>query len=306
MIAADQKHPAVLIVNPSAGRLSHASRDSVARALDRHFELEAVVTTGRNTGIGLAADAAADGVPLVIAFGGDGHVNEVVNGLVGTNTSVAIIPGGTMNVFARSLGIPRDPHAAVTHLGRLSKSDERSVHLGVMDDRYFTFAAGCGFDAEAARLVENDLSNKRRFGELFFYWSALRILAGAYRHRSPSMSLEGDFGQIEVAMTIACNAGPYAYFLGRAVRLTPEVDLGEGLDLFALRKMKIEALPFYTWRATLGGSMARHKDAVYKHDLEEFTLRSDSPFPRHVDGETLEPSATASFKLAREILRVRA
>jgi diacylglycerol kinase family enzyme len=211
-----------------------------------------------------------------------------------------------MNVFARSLGIPRDPFEAVEHLGRLSTKDERTVHLGLMDSRYFTFAAGCGFDAEAARLVESDLTNKRRFGELFFYWSALRVLSGAYRHRKPGMILEGEFGEIEVAMTIACNAGPYAYLLGHSVNIAPEVDLDTGLDVFALRSMKIEALPFYTWRATLGGSMARHKDAFYRHDIDEFALRSNKPFPRHVDGETLDPSTTAHFKLARDVLRVRA
>src|SRR5918992_4906972 len=98
----DDATSAVLIVNPNAGRLSEHVREDVVAALRSRFRLDAFSTTARDTGIGLAADAAAAGVDLVVAFGGDGHVNEVANGVAGTDTTLAIIPGGTMNVFARA------------------------------------------------------------------------------------------------------------------------------------------------------------------------------------------------------------
>ncbi|MGH2820912.1 MAG: diacylglycerol/lipid kinase family protein, partial [Actinomycetota bacterium] len=256
-----KKPPAVLITNPNAGRLPVHVRREVVDALRDRFNLEAFSTTAPNTGTGFAAEAAEEGAELVIAFGGDGHVNEVANGVAGTGTALGIIPGGTMNVFSRALGVPQDPFEAIAQLA--SSNHTRRVPLGRMNERYFTFSAGCGFDAEAAERVEAYLSSKRLFGEVFFYWSAFRVLAGTYRHRAPSMKLRGDFGETEVAMAIACNAGPYAYFAGRAVNIAPDVNLDGGIDVFALRSMKIEALPFYVWRVAISGNLVHHPDVVY-------------------------------------------
>ncbi|HEU4480457.1 MAG TPA: diacylglycerol kinase family protein [Actinomycetota bacterium] len=306
MIAAGTRPPAVLVVNPFAGRLSHASREEVVTALAERFRLEVFTTTGRDTGIDLAHEAATNGVGLVIAFGGDGHVNEVVNGLAGTATALGIIPGGTMNVFARALGIPRDPMEAIEHLAAVAGAAPRRVHLGRVDGRYFTFSAGCGFDAEAAELVERDIPNKRRFGEVFFYWSAFRVLAGTHRHRNPTMTLKGAFGEVRVSMAIACNTGPYAYLAGRSVRIAPEVRLEGGLDVFALKRMRIEALPGYAWGSVVRGDVTKHRDAFYVRDLDSFSVSADEPFHRHVDGEPLEPASSCVFELAENILKVKA
>lgn len=306
MVSAQRRPPAVVIYNPSAGRLSDDARREVLRALDRTFRTEVSVTEGRDSAIGLAREAAAHGVGLVIAFGGDGHVNEVVNGLAGTASTLGVIPGGTMNVFARALGIPTDPLKAVRHLESLGDGPARLVHLGKMDERYFTFSAGCGFDAEAAALVESHLNNKRRFGQFYFYWSALRVLAGSYRHRNPSMLMSGPFGEVPVSMAVVCNTGPYAYFMNRPVKLTPEVHLEKGLDVFALRRMRIEALPFYTFRTLVDGDVSKHRDAFYANDVEALTISADEPFARHVDGEPLEPAREVRLSLVRDILKVRA
>lgn len=304
MIAAGSLRPAVVVVNPNAGRLSHTSREEVLERLAGSFRLEVLTSRGRGEAIELASQAADNGVGLVIAFGGDGHVNEVANGLAGSASSLGIVPGGTMNVFARALGIPRDPVEAVERLVEMRAGSPRHVPLGRMDDRYFTFSGGCGFDAETAGLVEADLSNKRRFGEMFFFWSAFRVLAGSHRHRNPKMTVEVGGRKIPIAMAIACNTGPYAYFLGRPVRVTPEVTLEAGLDLFALRRMRLEALPTYAWNCVVGGDISRRKDSCYMHDLETFTVSSDEPFPRHVDGETLEPADRCTFSIERDALRV--
>jgi diacylglycerol kinase family enzyme len=304
MIAARHRRPATLIVNPNAGRLSPPLHEAVIDALRERFDLEAFSTTGRDTGIGLAADAAERGVPLIIAFGGDGHVNEVANGVAGTGSALGLIPGGTMNVFARALDLPLDPMRAVDRLEVTAAGEPRTVPLGRMDDRFFTFSAGCGFDAEAAERVERYVPVKRHMGELFFYWSAFRVLAGSYRHRNPAMELRGDFGNIPVAMAIACNAGPYAYLVGRPVNLAPNVRLEGGLDVFALRKMRVEALPFYFWGSMVTGGVSRHPDAFYASDLEAFEVVAEKPFARHVDGEPLPASRSARFTLVRDALRV--
>lgn len=295
---------AVLIVNPNAGRLSERQREEVITALGTRFRLEVISTTARNTGIRIAADAAAAGERLVIAFGGDGHVNEVANGVAETDSTLGIVPGGTMNVFARALGVPADPFAAIDFIVERASDEPKLVPLGQMDDRYFTFSAGCGFDAEAAERVERYVPSKRRFGEAFFYWSAFRVLAGSYRRRSPAMTLTGSFGEVPVAMAIACNAGPYAYLGGIAVNLAPDVDLHRGLDVFALKQMRVEALPFYAWRVLVSRDIVHHSDVFYASDLEKFELTADEPFYRHVDGEPLGPAVTARFALVEEALRV--
>ncbi|MFP5299060.1 MAG: diacylglycerol/lipid kinase family protein, partial [Actinomycetota bacterium] len=262
MVARKQKRSAVLIVNPGAGRASQARRSEVIAAARERLDIDVFETDGPTSGIEITKRAIKDGAELVIAFGGDGIVNEVANGASGSAAAVGILPGGTMNVLARDLGIPADAISAVAHLDRALEAEPRTIPLGRLDDRLFTFSAGCGFDAEAAEVVEAHARSKRLLGELFFYLSALRVLAGSYRHRGPSMTLTGEFGTVEVSMAITCNAGPYAYLLDKPVRLTPEVDLDGGLDLFALKRMRLEALPFYAFKAVLGG-LNDHPDAFY-------------------------------------------
>ena len=305
-MAVSSKPSAVLIVNPNAGRLSQGARDEVVDALRRRFRIEAFATSSRGTGIPIAQEAADSGASLVIAFGGDGHINEVANGLAGTHSSLGIVPGGTMNVFARALGIPMDPMRAIEHLLDIVDDPPVQVPLGMMDERYFTFSAGCGFDAEAAARVERYVPSKRRFGEVFFFWSAFRVLAGSYRHRAPSMVIKGAFGTVPVSMAIASNAGPYAYLANRPIKIAPLVELKRGLDVFALKSMRIEALPAYAWRIAVTGDMIEHPDVHYEHDQAEFEVESEQPFSRHVDGEPLAPATSAHFRIHHDALRVKA
>ena len=211
-----------------------------------------------------------------------------------------------MDVFARALSIPLDPYAAINRLWERRAEAPRSVPLGLMDDRYFTFSAGCGFDAEAAERVERYVPAKRRFGQAFFYWSAFRVLAGTYRHRKPTMTMKGDFGEVDVSMAIASNAGPYAYIGNRAVHIAPRVTLEGGIDVFGLRTMRIEALPVYAWRCLVSGDLVHHRDSFYESDLEWFEVRSERAFSRHVDGEPLPPARSARFSVVRDALKVLA
>ncbi|MFN2488973.1 MAG: diacylglycerol kinase family protein [Actinomycetota bacterium] len=303
---AERRPSAVLIVNHNAGRLPEAVRRDVVEAMRAHFSVEAISTTVRDAGIGLARDAAQAGADLIVAFGGDGIVNEVANGVARTDSSLGIIPGGTMNVFSRALGIPQDPFAAVQHMATALKRPARRVPLGQIDDRFFTFSAGCGFDAEAAERVERYLRSKRRFGQLFFYWSAFRVLARSFDLRNPIMVVKGTFGEVPVAMAITCNAGPYAYLAGRPVALAPDVHLERGVDIFALRRMRLEALPVYIWRVAVSGDLVHHPDVFYASDLDGFEIIATEPFHRHVDGEPLQPTSHARLSIVNDALNVRA
>lgn len=304
MIARRSKPTAVLIINPASGKMSAGDRDKVAALLARHFKLEVISTTARDAAIGLARTAAESKPTVVIAFGGDGHVNEVVNGLAGSDVPLGVIPGGTMNVFARALGIPTKAPDAVVYLAAASKGEPTAVPLGKMDDRLFTFSAGCGFDAETAERVEGHLTSKRRLGEPFFYWSAFRVLLGAHRHRDPKMILEGPWGRVPVAMAVAANCGPYAYLVGRAVELTPKVRLDAGLDVFAMRSMRLEQLPWYAFITTIEGNLTKHPEAFYRSDLKTFRVTAAKPFARHTDGEPLAKTTESVFSVVDKAIRV--
>jgi diacylglycerol kinase family enzyme len=167
-------------------------------------------------------------------------------------------------------------------------------------------SAGCGFDALAAEHVEKHLNRKRRFGELFFYWSAFRVLAHSFGMRSPRMRIRGEFGEVPVAMAIATNARPYAYLAGRPVDLTPNVTLDGGVDIFAMKTMRLEALPLYIWRVAVSRDLIHHRDAFYQSDLASFEVVGHKPFNRHVDGEPLPPADRVSFSVVRDALRVLA
>lgn len=293
-----------MIVNPNAGRLSDDVRKDVVSELRARFDVDAYSTTARDSGIGLAKELAAGGADVVVAFGGDGHVNEVANGLAATHATLGIIPGGTMNVFARALGVPLNPSEAIDHLERVLDRPARRVPLGKMNERYFTFSAGCGFDAEAAERVERYVPAKRRFGEVFFYWSAFRVLAGSFRRREPTLVLEGPFGTVRLAMAITSNAGPYAYFVGRPVNIAPEVQLEGGIDVFGLKTMRLEALPLYAWRVAISGDIVDHPDVFYRSDLQSFEISADEPFSRHVDGEPLHRARRVRFSVEHDVLKV--
>src|SRR5437588_263990 len=140
-----------LIMNPEARGVTPSLQHLMATALEARFKLGVTETHARDAGVEVARRAAGSGAELLIAFGGDGLVNEVVNGMAGSDATLAIFPGGTMNVFARNLGIPTNPTEAADHILRIAgETEPRRMSLSLANDRYFTFACGCGFDAEAA------------------------------------------------------------------------------------------------------------------------------------------------------------
>jgi diacylglycerol kinase family enzyme len=120
------------------------------------------------------------------------------------------------------------------------------------------------------------------------------------------MTVRGGFGEVSVAMAIACNAGPYAYLAGRAVRLAPQVSLHGGIDAFAMRRMRLEALPVYLWRVAVSGDLVHHRDAFYASGLSDFEVSASRPFLRHVDGEPLAPARRARISVIPGALRVQA
>src|SRR5437667_5786018 len=171
----------LIIVNPYATTVSDRLKNLVVYALRGSYEVDAIDTEARDHATELCREAAREGYDVVVAFGGDGTVNEAANGLAGTGTPLTCLPGGRANVYCRMLGIPTDVVDATEHLLRMADAFEpRLVDLGRLNDRYFAFSAGVGLDANVVEKVDAKPRLKARLGEWFYTWTALRTFHRRY------------------------------------------------------------------------------------------------------------------------------
>lgn len=294
---------AQLIMNPEARRVTPAMQRVVESALRARFKLDAVVTKARDSAIEVARDAVESGAELIVAFGGDGLVNEVVNGIAEGDATLAIVPGGTMNVLARNLGIPKDPLEATDKILRSAGTvAPKEIRLGLAGDRLFTFVCGCGFDAEVAEWIETHKPSKRRFGEPYFYAAGVTTFLRRYAGRRPYLRCEGDFGTAEGVLAMGLRSSHYAYLAGRPVRLGHSDPDDDKVDLFLLRDMRPWRLPAYALGAFVTGRFGA--DSLRAQGLESFTVSSGSAFPVHVDGEPIEPVSRLEVGVSPKKLKV--
>jgi len=292
---------ALLIVNPKATTTSVRGRDVLARALASDLKLDVVETERRGHAIELGARAMAEAYDLVVVLGGDGTVNEVVNGLLrdaggprADQPALAVVPGGSTNVFSRALGIPRDPVEATSCLlDALREQRSRWIGLGRASspgvaERWFTFTAGMGLDADAVRMVERARSKGRSATPSRYTRATLgRFFFGTDR-RHPAITLEraGEEPVPGLFLGIVGNTNPWTYFRGHPITLTPEASFESGLDLAAMRHLR--TIPTL-WAAggMLSGRGVRGRSALVLHDLREFSLVADRPMHVEVDGDYL-------------------
>lgn len=296
----------LLIVNPRATTTTGNSADLVIRSLAGLVDLDVEHTRYRGHARELAAAARGD---LVIVLGGDGAVNEAVNGIMSRDSKplLAVIPGGGGNVFARALGLPADAAAAIAMIGEILKEGRyRTIGLGLAGDRYFTFSAGLGLDAEAVGEVERLRASGRRESPALFAWAILRRFWRTDR-RVPVLTLERD-GQPatpDLFMTAITNRSPWTYVRGRAVLPVPNPDFNSGLDVLALRKLRATTIV-----SAVGQMMTiRHRSPRGRHvltvtGLESLTIRSARPVAFQVDGDYLGQTEAVKFQFVPRALRV--
>ena len=279
----------LLISNENAYRTTAYQRKVIPRALAAEFKVDVAGTTQPGDATLLARRAALDGIEIVAALGGDGTVNEVANGIAGTDSSLAILPAGMANVFARSVGIPNDPIEATGWLVENRDISPRRVPLGRVANRFFTVSCGVGLDAAIVREVERRQWTKKRVGDWFFVWSGLRVFFHGYDRRKPLIHLAWGPGPEErrdgLFLAIAQNTTPYTYFRSRAMRLCPDAELEGGLDLLALDSLKTRVAIPVVARAFRSARHVRRRHAIYVEDRRQFDLRCDRPLPVQVDGE---------------------
>ncbi len=282
---------ALLVVNPKASTTSARVRDVLAHALASEVKLDVVETNHRNHATELAEQAVRDGLDVVVALGGDGTVNEVVNGLLHDGPrpglpALAVVPAGRTNVFARSLGLPNSAvEATGVLLQSLLEDRRRTIGLGRADDRWFTFNVGLGLDAGAVRRVEKARAKGRTATQPLYVRAALKeFYLGAQRKASFTLTRPGA-EPLELALALVCNTDPWTYLAERPVRLCPDASFDTGLDVLGLTR-SATATTLRTLSHVLSKNGRPHgKHVVNLHDLAELTLTSSVPLPMQVDGD---------------------
>jgi diacylglycerol kinase family enzyme len=275
---------ATLIVNPYASRVTE---ERVRRVEERLDAVETLLTEGRGHAIELAAAAAGD---AVFVFGGDGVVNEVLNGLP-AGKPLGIVAGGHTNVFARALGVPRDPAAATR---------PRRISLGRVNGRRFGFAAGIGVDSEAVRELDTIARRRdgRRPGDVAYTRVVARRLLGGYESR---LELEG-LGR--AALLFVSNGAVFSYAGPVPLRLSPEARFELGLDVAAPARLdRLTALRL-AGRLAVGRGLAGTRSVLSRHDVDRLIVRCDEPLPLQADGEDLGDVVEAVFEAERGAISV--
>ncbi|KUO04306.1 diacylglycerol/lipid kinase family protein [Streptomyces caeruleatus] len=318
---------ALLVVNPAATTTSARTRDVLIHALASEMKLEAVTTEYRGHARDLGRQAAdSDDVDLVVALGGDGTVNEVVNGLLHNGPDperlprLAVVPGGSTNVFARALGLPNDAvEATGALLDALREGSERTVGMGIaagtpgtedeaVPARWFTFCAGLGFDAGVVGRVEQQREQGKKSTHALYLRQVVRQFLQEPNRRHGTITLErpGQDPVTDLVLSIVCNTAPWTYLGNRPVYAAPKASFDTGLDVLGLSRMSTVAVARYATQLLTSSPErgARGKHAVTLHDLDQFTLHSKVPLPLQMDGDHLGLRTSVTFTGVRRALRV--
>jgi diacylglycerol kinase family enzyme len=299
----------LIIVNPYATTVSDRLKNLVVYALRGSYEIDAIDTERRDHATDLCRQAASEGYDGVVAFGGDGTVNEAANGLVGSDTPLLCLPGGRTNVMCRILGIPNDVVDATEHLlGLADVWQPRSIDVGRLNGRAFLFSAGAGLDASVVERVDAHPRLKARVGEYYYAWVATGTVNRRYLFNPPRF--QATLGDETVAGITALvqNAMPYTYFGSRAVHAAEDVSLESGdLAGVILRRATPLDIPTITFRALAKRArLSRHRQVHPFAHLSTLTLHSsdERPLPLQVDGDYIGEALEASFDVVPGGLRV--
>jgi diacylglycerol kinase family enzyme len=307
----------LLIVNRHATSMTGTVTDLVVRSLDGLVDLDVEGTEYRGHARELAAAARAE---LVIVLGGDGSVNEVVNGVMSRSDPdgggpdskplIAVIPGGGANVLARGLGLPVDAAAAIRRVREaIAAGRYRTIGLGLAADRYFTFSAGLGMDAEVVREVDRLRDEGRRESASLFLRTMVRRYYRGTDRRHPTLTLERD-GEPPVGdlfMTIITNRSPWTYLRDRPLLPVPNPDFNSGLDLLALRRMRVTTIVNAVGQMLYVRSRPpRGRNLLSVLGSESLTIRSARPIAFQADGEYLGETDAVKFQFVPSALRVAA
>jgi diacylglycerol kinase family enzyme len=299
----------LVIANPYATTVSERLTSLVVYALQGRYDVHAVATEGRDHATALCRDAAAEGYDVVVAFGGDGTVNEAANGLAGSATALTALPGGATNVYCRMLGIPTDAVDATEHLLRVADEwQPRRLDLGSVNGRHFLFASGYGLDAAVVRRVDAHPATKARFRHWYYAAAGMQTLAAEYTVHPPRIDLEVGGETVRGVSAFVQIGDPYTYFAGRPLRVAEGVALDDGTiagamlrraaphdvptvlaRLFSERRRVSEHRRVFAWRGR------RHVRCV---------SADGRPIPLQVDGDYIGDTVEARYEILPGALTV--
>ncbi len=308
---------ALLVVNPRATTTGARTRDVIARALSAAIDLDVADTTHRTHATDLARQARRDGLDVVLVLGGDGTVNEVVNGLLADGPghdvpALGTIPGGSANVVARSVGLPEDPvEATGVLIEAIEHKRTRTVGLGLAayDDRHrwFVCNAGLGVDAEIIEEMERQRAAGHEATPARYFQTAVRQIVLRTERREPALvvrrpgvpDVEGVF------LTIVQNSSPWTFLGPLPVDPCPRASFDTGLDLFAPRSLAVLHTLGHVRRMLLGRrSRYPFGGLLSLHDQSELTVLATRPTPLQIDGDAVGPVSSVTFRSEPRALSV--
>jgi diacylglycerol kinase family enzyme len=290
----------LVIVNPYATTVSDRLKNLVVYALRGSYHVDAIDTEARDHATELCREAAREGYDVVVAFGGDGTVNEAANGLAGSDTPLTCLPGGRTNVYCRMLGIPTDVVDATEHLLQLADDwRPRRLDLGVVNERAFLFSAGVGLDASVVERVDAHPRLKARLGEWYYTWTGIQTFNRRYLIRPPRFEAEFGEDRIGGVTAIVQNAAPYTYFGNRPVEIGEGATLESGdLAGVVLKRASPVEIPTIIWRAlSKRARISRHRQVHPFSEVTDLRIRSldERPLPLQVDGDYIGEVDEAVF-----------
>jgi diacylglycerol kinase family enzyme len=296
----------LLLVNSSASSVTARSRVVIQKALSADHDVTLAETSRRGHATRLAQGAAATGTDVVIVLGGDGKLNEAANGLARTACALAALPGGSTNVFARTIGLPNDPIEATGDLlDALARGSIRRVGLGSVNGRYFLFHVGMGFDAAVVAQVERRSGLKRYAGHPLFVYAGFDTWIRHYDRSRPRFAVHHADGTVvdDAYFSICLNTNPYTYLGNRALSLAPEATLDRGLALVTLRTLAFGKTMRIIGSALTGSRHLRtSRHTEHRTDLTSLTVTGYGPFPYQVDGDHLGDTERLEIRHEPDVL----
>jgi diacylglycerol kinase family enzyme len=296
----------LLLVNSQASSVTPRTRVVIGKALSADHDVTVAETSRRGHATRLAQGAAATGTEVVAVLGGDGTLNEAANGLAGSACALAALPGGSTNVFARTVGLPNDPvEATGSLLDALARRSIRRVGLGSVNGRYFLFHTGVGFDAAVVEQVERRSDLKRYAGHPLFVYAGFDTWIRHFDRSRPRFAVHHTDGSVidDAYLTIVLNTNPYTYLGNRPLNLAPEATLDSGLAAVTVRTMAFARfLRIIGSALATGRAMRRSRWVDHRVDLDALTVRAYGPVPYQVDGDHLGDAEVLEFRHESDVL----
>lgn len=303
---------ALLVWNPVSTEVTAESVGSVLVRMAARLEVVAMHTLGAGDAERLGRLGVEQGFDAIFVLGGDGTANEIVNG-VGDRLPIGVLPAGGTSVLPRVLGLPRDLEEAAERLcDALEEGSARSIALGTVNGRRFTFAAGIGIDAEIVRRIDergrggDSADEASRPGDLWFVREAIGVLLEG-EYASPTMQVEvPGQGSLRAATVFVANCSPWSFAGPVPLDVAPDASFEGGFDLVLVESVAARSAPGRI-ASLLRSNEDSSDDGVRRlHDLEQATVRCERPLPVQVDGELLGEFDVVELGLVRDAARLLA